>query len=515
MYPENNSSNSQTANLSGMLFNHRRFAPWYDDKADYNTDAKSYYDYLARNNKLMDAIISLINELSNEVENLKPENLDDIKQDIINLKDGVLKNVNPLNNLLNQEILTSVPTIAGDGVSFIQGFTFIQSRDELYVIRKNNKTPQDIITRYKYSTMKEIDYRLIPTNSASSFTEGLPYFINGNTNEVNFILRTNYDQIAFIFNYDKNEKSDDFILPGIAKLGMDTNKKYIFSNFGDADHLQGLYLYEFNSVVNMKPKLIKIIRFDQILVNDEKVQGVTIVDNKLVLSHGKQYPKITITTLDGSIINTVSIDKNTVVDMVKKKYPEASIDYNSQYEAEGNGFYIENGKEYPVITHVFKGIKKAYITKVGDIYSDKLGVYEYPMNLKNPVWQKITDFGDTVTPYSTDEYEQPQFSVDKDGFVTLRGFVTYPHRNLDEEWSVMNLRLFSIPFPYLTYTNQFFKTVAGGNPEKTNRIQIKINKDTNKVDVILISTSDKNDKPFCVLDGIRFYTETRGERTPL
>ena len=63
MYPENNSSNSQTASLSGMLFNHRRFAPWYDDRADYNTDAKSYYDYLARTNKLLDAISDLINGL--------------------------------------------------------------------------------------------------------------------------------------------------------------------------------------------------------------------------------------------------------------------------------------------------------------------------------------------------------------------------------------------------------------------------------------------------------------------
>ena len=63
MYPENNSSNSQTASLSDMLFNHRRFMPWYDDRADYNTDAKSYYDYLARTNKLLNAISDLINGL--------------------------------------------------------------------------------------------------------------------------------------------------------------------------------------------------------------------------------------------------------------------------------------------------------------------------------------------------------------------------------------------------------------------------------------------------------------------
>lgn len=63
MYPEKNSSNSQTASLAGMLFNHRRFTPWYDDRADYNTDAKSYYDYLSRNNKILDAISYLLNKV--------------------------------------------------------------------------------------------------------------------------------------------------------------------------------------------------------------------------------------------------------------------------------------------------------------------------------------------------------------------------------------------------------------------------------------------------------------------
>ena len=63
MYPGKNTSNSQTASLSGVLFNNRRFMPWYDDRADYNTDAKSYYDYLARNNKILDAIVFTLNKL--------------------------------------------------------------------------------------------------------------------------------------------------------------------------------------------------------------------------------------------------------------------------------------------------------------------------------------------------------------------------------------------------------------------------------------------------------------------
>lgn len=57
-------------NFINKLYNHRRFMPWYDDTADYNTDAKSYYDYLARNGKLMDAIITLVNNLYSKIDNI-------------------------------------------------------------------------------------------------------------------------------------------------------------------------------------------------------------------------------------------------------------------------------------------------------------------------------------------------------------------------------------------------------------------------------------------------------------
>lgn len=41
----------------------RHFRPWYDDDADYNTNAKSYYDFLARFIRQLDDMIQLINSL--------------------------------------------------------------------------------------------------------------------------------------------------------------------------------------------------------------------------------------------------------------------------------------------------------------------------------------------------------------------------------------------------------------------------------------------------------------------
>ena len=57
------SSGLQTSNLNNGRWNMRRYAPWYNDKADYNTSAKSYYDYLSRLNYLLDQYRDAINQL--------------------------------------------------------------------------------------------------------------------------------------------------------------------------------------------------------------------------------------------------------------------------------------------------------------------------------------------------------------------------------------------------------------------------------------------------------------------
>lgn len=48
---------------SGFWSRYRDYKPWYDDKADYNTNAQSYYDYLARFNRFLHDIVEQINRL--------------------------------------------------------------------------------------------------------------------------------------------------------------------------------------------------------------------------------------------------------------------------------------------------------------------------------------------------------------------------------------------------------------------------------------------------------------------
>lgn len=62
--PRNDPSyNKDGWHLAHWFGDKRHFRPWYDDDADYNTNAKSYYDYLGFRIGQLDAIIDAINKL--------------------------------------------------------------------------------------------------------------------------------------------------------------------------------------------------------------------------------------------------------------------------------------------------------------------------------------------------------------------------------------------------------------------------------------------------------------------
>lgn len=54
------------------LENH--FQPWYDDRRDYNTNAPSYYDYLANNNRYLDKLTWLTNRVARRNINVQSTN---------------------------------------------------------------------------------------------------------------------------------------------------------------------------------------------------------------------------------------------------------------------------------------------------------------------------------------------------------------------------------------------------------------------------------------------------------
>lgn len=64
MFPFNDESfNKDWADIQHWFGDKRHFRTWYDDDADYNTNAKSYYDFLARFIRQLDYMITLMNKL--------------------------------------------------------------------------------------------------------------------------------------------------------------------------------------------------------------------------------------------------------------------------------------------------------------------------------------------------------------------------------------------------------------------------------------------------------------------
>lgn len=55
----------------GFFSRRKSYEPWYDDTADYNTNAKSYYDYLSRLNAFLHAMTDFINRLASRDMNTK------------------------------------------------------------------------------------------------------------------------------------------------------------------------------------------------------------------------------------------------------------------------------------------------------------------------------------------------------------------------------------------------------------------------------------------------------------
>ncbi|OEK55979.1 hypothetical protein [Staphylococcus equorum] len=469
------------------------------------TDKKSYPTL---NNRLKQDFLYLL------------KNDEDIMKELNDFKEDTSKNLaiidNPLDRINYQRGIGKVNMRGNDGISFVQGLVVVQERDELYVIRKDGSLANSNITRYKFSTLEEIDYRVVKLNSKSAYNEGLPYFIN-ESGDVCFILRTSYDQLACIYNYTTDYKHKDMVLPGSSKHGIDRSKKYYYTNFGDATETFGIYLYDFESVKAMKPKLIRTIRFDLSVTYDEKIQSIAMVNNHFVLTQGKTQPKITTLNMNGSPVKSVSLSKQGMQDMLAETIGDETLNYSPvKYEAEGSGVFLgKDGNEYLLQMHVLPQSGNAFLTIVGERNGVAVDIDEDSTNTIIPKWKYVKNFKNDTKPYSEYWWEQPQYMIDRDGFITLRGICTYNRRDRSEKWTMMDKVLFTLPYPYSNYTNQFFKTVAGGNPDNTNRIKVSRNPDNGAAEVILVSTSDTSDEPFCVLDGIRFYSETRLERTEL
>jgi FtsZ-binding cell division protein ZapB len=118
--------------------------PWYDDRKDYNTNAPSYYDYLARFNYFLREITDFINRLARRNINVKDTSTVDLtktgdwtSQDIIEIKADVKVSTNT-----NQSYPNAIKVLT-DGL-YVSDFT-----NEITKLKEKDTDLQNQITKLK------------------------------------------------------------------------------------------------------------------------------------------------------------------------------------------------------------------------------------------------------------------------------------------------------------------------------------------------------------------------------
>jgi len=398
-----------------------------------------------------------------------------------------------------QKIMHTTPTTLEGRADFIQGAAFNNKKNEYYVARQLNGGEYTTITRYSMITRTEIDSKEFQ-HSTGAYTEGLPFFYN-DRGELCFFVRTTYDMNIAIFNYDTGELGSNRGMLGGSKLGSDIDNKYLITHFGDANRCEGLYLYDFDEATRGNMRLYRKIYFDGEIVNGDKVQGVTMINNVIYLGRGKQNPTVTAINMSGRTIATYDFDRKDFADMINQWAP--CIEGTSyEYESEGVSFYEYGGKVYPIFTHVISSLGKVFFALGGRMDFKKMSTKTYTTDITTGVKWIDLPLSSGVTPYADDV--KPQYCKDDRGWVELRGVASHTYLG-----SEPNMELASIAFPFIPQRNQFFTTVASVNKDvagSTNRIQVR---SSGKIILDASSGNPTAPKQFTSFDGIRFFVDDR------
>jgi hypothetical protein len=476
----------------------------YDDSLSYYELLTKVINYLNDLGENVNELIDIWNGLDELIEADVREELNKMVEDgrLDNMLLDILGRYHPVDYLQSQHAFSFVNNTENGEPDFIQGFVFNIDRNECYVVRKDNTQANNIIYRYDMETWLIKDSKRFAT-STGCYNEGLPYFYN-DSGQLMFIVRTSYDHTVAIFNYDTGELTPNFVVQGSSKHGMDNKGKYYFTHFGDAERVEGVFLYDFDSVKNQTPELIQKIYFPTAIADGEKIQSITMIDDYFYCGHGKQFPEISVINLYGDVIKHHAFDKQSLMNMINESYPEVNLN-NYQYENEGITWYQEGNKTFVVMGHMIGETNKTYFARLGNPTYFKVDTKNYKRNLNNSMdWKDVTSWGEGVASYGGDV--AVQYAKDDKGMVYLRGVVTYPRPSAEASVVGFNKVLFTLPYPYQPYRHQWFRTVASGGADKANRVCVR-----KGGEVVLESYFDQGGtgKPFCSLDNIQFYVDTR------
>ncbi|CAF1896765.1 hypothetical protein NRS6185_03736 [Bacillus subtilis] len=203
--------------------------------------------------------------------------------------------------------------------------------NEIYVASQENEGTELRIEIRDLDTGSFKERKSIPIESGA-YTEGLSFFYNDQGN-LCFIVKASKRSGYNIFNYDTGELSDLIIADVSSKYAAN---KYYFASITVNQSSIHAYVYTWESIKMGNPVLYTDFTVDYI-PNLEKVQGITLNDGFLFMSHGKSNgrPAISVYNLTGELLNYYIYTKDSLASAINKKFSNFIPNiYNYNFENE-------------------------------------------------------------------------------------------------------------------------------------------------------------------------------------
>lgn len=295
----------------------------------------------------------------------------------------------PLAYLNSIEVLCSFPARETGTMTWVQGFSINEDREEIYVSnQENDGTFLRIDVRGLDGSFKKS--KTLPIQSGS-YTENLPFFYN-NAKQLCFVVRPEKSAAYAIYNFDTGELSESIMIKGGAKGERDGNYFITCDPTGEPYTMKYFYIYDWNSIANKSPVLLNEVRLENQGYLIEKVQGIVLNNGYVFIPQGKSHgePALTVYNTAGKLVNSFLYTKRSLAEAINNYIPGSISDHDNY------NFENESGSKYQgklALAQVVNGT--VYIC----IHNSPLGI---PLETKVPVyqndtgWQNVTLLNGTI-----------------------------------------------------------------------------------------------------------------------
>ncbi|MBP5810052.1 hypothetical protein [Lactiplantibacillus argentoratensis] len=285
--------------------------------------------------------------------------------------------INPANDFNKASLLFNVQRRSSVGDAVAQTMQRDVTDGSVYVAEQKDTAGSQTIVKYDGTTKKVLQERSLNLDAVVWF-EGNSLYHDRVTNDAMFVLPADAAGNWFIYNFDKDTKSDTFKMSGQVKYCIDDSGQYFVTIDskgmpGYNDYVTGFNFYDLNSVINMQPKLVNYIPVNDGLVRGaNKIQGFQMVGDFIYIGRGKSagWFRTTVVDMNGAVTADYVWDKNDIRKILG--YPDNTI-FNC--ESEGMSWNIIDGKNIPVIVFLNQSGSDVYygMINLNDPNGTKIG----------------------------------------------------------------------------------------------------------------------------------------------